>query len=78
MKLKTREAEADLEEVSASCGHFSFSLLEFGPSSEETNLAASVFLDHCQTFSHDQVRPLGRSSTPRIRRAAPRDAFHFR
>ncbi|KAJ5972435.1 uncharacterized protein N7479_002353 [Penicillium vulpinum] len=35
MKLKTREAEADLEEVSASCSHFSFSLLEFGDQLKE-------------------------------------------
>ncbi|KAJ5441166.1 Brefeldin A-sensitivity protein 4 [Penicillium cf. griseofulvum] len=35
MKLKTREAEADLEEVSASCSHFSFSLLEFGEQLKE-------------------------------------------
>ncbi|KGO71587.1 Brefeldin A-sensitivity protein 4 [Penicillium italicum] len=35
MKLKTREAEADLEEVTASCGHFSFSLLEFGEQLQE-------------------------------------------
>lgn len=30
MRIKSFETEADLEEVSASCGHFSFSLLEFG------------------------------------------------
>jgi hypothetical protein len=34
-KIKSVEIEADLEEVAASCGHFSFSLLEFGEQLKE-------------------------------------------
>ena len=30
IKIRSLEVEADLEEVAASCGHFSFSLQEFG------------------------------------------------
>lgn len=29
-RIKSPDVEADLEEVSASCGHFSFTLMEFG------------------------------------------------
>lgn len=29
-KIQSHDVEADLEEVSASCGHFSFTLMEFG------------------------------------------------
>lgn len=29
-KIQSPDVEADLEEVSASCGHFSFTLMEFG------------------------------------------------
>lgn len=29
-RIQSPEVEADLEEVSASCGHFSFTLMEFG------------------------------------------------
>lgn len=55
MKLKTREAEADLEEVSASCGHFSFSLLEFG---EQLREMLSI-LDELQLEVEE--RPNGRT-----------------
>lgn len=55
MKLKTREAEADLEEVSASCGHFSFSLLEFG---EQLREMLSI-LDELQLEVEE--RPKGRT-----------------
>jgi hypothetical protein len=34
-KIKSRVVEADLEEVSASCGHFSFTLMEFGEQLKE-------------------------------------------
>jgi hypothetical protein len=34
-KIKSRIVEADLEEVSASCGHFSFTLMEFGEQLKE-------------------------------------------
>lgn len=55
MKLKTHEAEADLEEVSASCGHFSFSLLEFGEQLKEM----LGILDELQLEAEE--RPNGRS-----------------
>lgn len=55
MKLKTHEAEADLEEVSASCGHYSFSLLEFGEQLHEL----LTILDELQLESEE--RPEGRS-----------------
>ncbi|KAI2815813.1 hypothetical protein CBS63078_8112 [Aspergillus niger] len=49
------EVEADLEEVSASCGHFSFSLLEFGEQLKEL----LAILDELQLESEE--RPTGRS-----------------
>ncbi|KAI2730800.1 hypothetical protein CBS147332_2652 [Penicillium roqueforti] len=55
MKLKSREAEADIEEVSASCGHFSFSLLEFG---EQLREMLSI-LDELQLEVEE--RPNGRT-----------------
>lgn len=55
IKLKNSEAEADLEEVSASCGHFSFSLLEFG---EQLYELLSI-LDELQLETEEQ--PGGRS-----------------
>lgn len=55
MKLKTREAEADLEEVTASCGHFSFSLFEFG---EQLREMLSI-LDELQLEVEE--RPNGRT-----------------
>lgn len=54
-KLKTREAEADLEEITASCGHFSFSLLEFG---EQLREMLSI-LDELQLEVEE--RPHGRT-----------------
>lgn len=55
INLKTHEAEADLEEVSASCGHFSFSLLEFGEQLQEM----LGILDELQLEVEE--RPNGRS-----------------
>ncbi|KAJ5138914.1 Brefeldin A-sensitivity protein 4 [Penicillium bovifimosum] len=55
MNIKTREAEADLEEVAASCGHFSFSLLEFGEQLQEM----LAILDELQLEVEE--RPNGRS-----------------
>ena len=55
MKLKSPDAEADLEEVSASCGHFSFSLLEFG---EQLHDLLAI-LDELQLETEE--RPNGRS-----------------
>ncbi|KAJ5668775.1 hypothetical protein N7462_009845 [Penicillium macrosclerotiorum] len=55
MKFKSREAEADLEEVSASCGHFSFSLMEFGEQLHEL----LAILDELQLETEE--RPGGRS-----------------
>ncbi|KAJ5894455.1 Transcriptional coactivator SAGA-type complex Ada1/Tada1 [Penicillium taxi] len=55
MKLKSSEAEADLEEVSASCGHFSFSLQEFG---EQLHDLLNI-LDELQLEAEE--RPCGRS-----------------
>ncbi|KAL4917453.1 transcriptional regulator of RNA polII, SAGA, subunit-domain-containing protein [Aspergillus aurantiobrunneus] len=54
-KIKTVEIEADLEEVAASCGHFSFSLLEFGEQLKEL----LAILDELQLESEE--RPGGRS-----------------
>lgn len=34
-KIRSLDVEADLEEVSASCGHFSFTLMEFGEQLKE-------------------------------------------
>ncbi|KAJ5762509.1 uncharacterized protein N7511_005891 [Penicillium nucicola] len=55
MNMKTQEAEADLEEVTASCGHFSFSLLEFGEQLQEM----LAILDELQLEVEE--RPNGRS-----------------
>ncbi|KAJ6029642.1 uncharacterized protein N7446_011007 [Penicillium canescens] len=55
MNMKSHEAEADLEEVSASCGHFSFSLLEFGEQLQEM----LAILDELQLEVEE--RPHGRS-----------------
>ncbi|KAJ5934569.1 Transcriptional coactivator SAGA-type complex Ada1/Tada1 [Penicillium verhagenii] len=55
MKMKSPDAEADLEEVSASCGHFSFSLLEFG---EQLHDLLAI-LDELQLETEE--RPGGRS-----------------
>ncbi|OJJ04565.1 hypothetical protein ASPVEDRAFT_54703 [Aspergillus versicolor CBS 583.65] len=54
-KIKTVELEADLEEVAASCGHFSFSLLEFG---EQLKDLLDI-LDELQLESEE--RPHGKS-----------------
>ena len=53
--VQTLEVEADLEEVSASCGHFSFSLLEFGEQLKEL----LTILDELQLESEE--KPTGRS-----------------
>ncbi|KAJ6141679.1 hypothetical protein N7470_010069 [Penicillium chermesinum] len=55
MRLKGPDAEADLEEISASCGHFSFSLLEFGEQLHEL----LTILDELQLETEE--RPNGRS-----------------
>lgn len=55
IKLKTHEAEADLEEVSASCGHFSYSLFEIG----EQLHGLLAILDQLQLEIEE--RPGGRS-----------------
>lgn len=55
MRFNNHEAEADLEEVSASCGHFSFSLLEFG---EQLHELLGI-LDELQLEAEE--RPGGRS-----------------
>lgn len=55
MKVQSMEVEADLEEVSASCGHFSFSLLEFGEQLKDL----LAILDELQLESEE--RPHGRS-----------------
>ncbi|EPS31234.1 hypothetical protein PDE_06189 [Penicillium oxalicum 114-2] len=55
IKLRTHEAQADLEEVSASCGHFSSSLLEFGEQLHEL----LEILDQLQLEMDE--RPGGRS-----------------
>ncbi|KAL4974522.1 transcriptional regulator of RNA polII, SAGA, subunit-domain-containing protein [Aspergillus desertorum] len=54
-RVRTLEIEADLEEVAASCGHFSFSLLEFGQQLKEL----LAILDELQLESEE--RPRGRS-----------------
>ncbi|RHZ60374.1 FUSC family protein [Aspergillus thermomutatus] len=55
LKIQTLEVEADLEEVSASCGHFSFSLLEFGEQLKDL----LAILDELQLEAEE--RPNGRS-----------------
>ncbi|KAL3457723.1 transcriptional regulator of RNA polII, SAGA, subunit-domain-containing protein [Aspergillus heterothallicus] len=55
LKIKDLEFQADLEEVAASCGHFSFSLLEFGEQLKEL----LAILDELQLESEE--RPHGRS-----------------
>ena len=55
MKIQTMELEADLEEVSASCGHFSFSLLSYGEELKEL----LTILDDLQLETEE--RPNGRS-----------------
>ncbi|KAJ6113756.1 Transcriptional coactivator SAGA-type complex Ada1/Tada1 [Penicillium sp. IBT 18751x] len=57
MKFTDQEAEADLEEVSASCGHFSFSLMEVGEQLHEL----LCILDELQLETEE--RPGGRSYT---------------
>lgn len=54
-KIESPAVEADLEEVSASCGHFSFSLMEFAEQLKELLL----ILDELQLDSEE--RPNGRS-----------------
>lgn len=54
-KIESHAVEADLEEVSASCGHFSFSLMEFGEQLKDLLL----ILDELQLESEE--RPNGRS-----------------
>lgn len=54
-RISSPAVEADLEEVSASCGHFSFSLMEFG---EQLKDLLSI-LDDLQLESEE--RPYGRS-----------------
>lgn len=54
-RIKSLEIEADLEEVAASCGHFSFSLLEFGEQLKDM----LAILDELQLESEE--RPGGRS-----------------
>ncbi|KAB8204594.1 WD40 repeat-like protein [Aspergillus parasiticus] len=55
LNIQTLEVEADLEEVAASCGHFSFSLLEFGEQLKEL----LAILDELQLEAEE--RPDGRS-----------------
>lgn len=55
MKIRTVELSADLEEVSASCGHFSFSLLSFGEELQEL----LTILDELHLEADE--RPSGRS-----------------
>ncbi|KKK25597.1 hypothetical protein ARAM_005106 [Aspergillus rambellii] len=55
LNIQTLEVEADLEEVAASCGHFSFSLLEFG---EQLKQLLAI-LDELQLEAEE--RPNGRS-----------------
>ncbi|KAF7589104.1 hypothetical protein BBP40_004771 [Aspergillus hancockii] len=55
LNIQTMEIEADLEEVAASCGHFSFSLLEFGEQLKEL----LAILDELQLEAEE--RPNGRS-----------------
>ncbi|KAE8350267.1 WD40 repeat-like protein [Aspergillus coremiiformis] len=55
VSIQTLEVEADLEEVAASCGHFSFSLLEFGEQLKEL----LAILDELQLEAEE--RPNGRS-----------------
>ncbi|KAB8263752.1 transcriptional regulator of RNA polII, SAGA, subunit-domain-containing protein [Aspergillus pseudonomiae] len=55
LNIQTLEVEADLEEVAASCGHFSFSLLEFGEQLKDL----LAILDELQLEAEE--RPNGRS-----------------
>ena len=55
MKIQSMELGADLEEVSASCGHFSSSLLSFGEELQEL----LAILDELQLEAEE--RPDGRS-----------------
>lgn len=55
MRTRSLEVEADIEEVAASCGHFSYSLLDFG---EQLKDLLSI-LDELQLESEE--RPNGRS-----------------
>ncbi|KAE8145414.1 WD40 repeat-like protein [Aspergillus avenaceus] len=55
LNIQTVEVEADLEEVAASCGHFSFSLLEFGEQLKEL----LMILDELQLEAEE--RPTGKS-----------------
>lgn len=55
MRLRSPDAEADLEEVAASCGHFSFSLQEFGEQLHEL----LTILDELQLETEE--RPGGRT-----------------
>ncbi|KAK5674506.1 hypothetical protein LTS12_029612, partial [Elasticomyces elasticus] len=55
MKIQSLEVGADLEEVSASCGHFSFSLLSFGEEMKEL----LAILDELHLEAEE--RPHGRS-----------------
>lgn len=55
LNIQSLEVEADLEEVAASCGHFSFSLLEFG---EQLKQLLAI-LDELQLEAEE--RPSGRS-----------------
>ena len=55
IKIRTLEIEADLEQVAASCGHFSFSLQEFGEQLKDF----LQILDELQLETEE--RPNGRS-----------------
>lgn len=55
LRIRSLEVEADMEEVAASCGHFSFSLLEFG---EQLKDLLGI-LDELQLETEE--RPSGRS-----------------
>ena len=55
MDIHSLETEADFEEVSASCGHFSFQLLEFG---EQLKILLTI-LD--ELHLEVEERPGGRS-----------------
>lgn len=55
VQITSAAVEADLEEVSASCGHFSFSLMEIGEQLKDL----LAILDDLQLESEE--RPTGRS-----------------
>lgn len=55
MRTRSLEVEADIEEVAASCGHFSFSLLDFGEQLKDL----MAILDELQLEFEE--RPNGRS-----------------